>query len=111
MKNYLFGSISLVLAFTASSFINFKAKKKTTIQSTFTYIGTIYDDSHYDDPYNWRLDIGGLFCDGGGDRLCSIDASVSLYNPFIPDFSELGWWDHVRTTSNSAIVSNRCYKE
>jgi len=109
MKRYFTGLLAILIAIALTSFGNNKPQKPSSLFS-YRFIGVIYDDASYDNPNNWVLDLGGLFCGAPGPKLCTIDAQPDLWNIFIPDFSGLDWWDHVRSTVNTSVVCNRKYK-
>lgn len=109
MKKVLLASIALVLAIGFSAYKAVPSKERT--MSTFVFIGSTYNDANYDNPANWQLDDGSISCPTPiQQRLCKIDANPDSGTPTRPDFSGLVSGDHVYTTTNTLVVTNKVKK-
>ncbi len=103
MKKYLSGIVALLLAVSATAFVNLPVTNTNASSSTYFYAGGVYDDAHYDVASYWNKTV--LTC-SSGPKMCSVVAPDGSGGH--PDFSGLPPGGHVRT--DNTIIGTKTFK-
>jgi len=110
MKNKFFRWAALLCAIVLTAFNNYQKLNGDLEMTYFHYTGSVYSDTYYDNPMNWY--IGDVICGPPGTKLCKLYANPLPWpDENFPDFSGLSSGEHVRTTTNSNVVTNRAFKQ